>query len=566
MTIAQLELRDPSKTLHSIMYCQSIRRIGRCQAPNSFQPLSALCSVLGIHNDFCPRFLKRHATSVSEGQTSSLESSVAEQGSDGPGNSKNVSQKQRRRRHKKQDIFVDSLEATLAAHRATNRASIIKKIPSSNKRPALSQASAAPTPQKIIEDTQVKVAQRSGKGSRSRFAKKHHRLAPRQPVTVLNTRIAPFNGSLEKYGTPWLAHLKINENDGFARLDAEIEAFDSYMSLTNRERLAREELQRMVQSDVQTFVPNCVLNPSGSSVTGLALPLSDLDFQLGLPKEEDKGDDRGPSARRPEIVKRTMRRLQGLAAFMRNTGRYEDLAFHGFRIPIINGTHRATGLSIQITATDDSIASQEYVRNYLAEFPAARPLQILLKSALNMRGLSEVYQGGLGSYSLFMMVVAGLKLNPLPREHGYLAKQLLHFLQFWSELDCQNKGVSVDPPGIFEKRDAKQTLSKREKEAAANDPIIRGQLRISCRSESQPFLLCLQDPANEFNDLGFRSYKFEAIQIIFQGILRDLRKSMDAFEQHATTSAREVSLLQKLVGGDYDDFEARRQRVSKYRF
>jgi DNA polymerase sigma len=40
------------------------------------------------------------------------------------------------------------------------------------------------------------------------------------------------------------------------------------------------------------------------------------------------------------------------------------------------------------------------------DFSAVQPLTLLLKCILKQQGLSEVYRGGLGSYSLVNMVIA----------------------------------------------------------------------------------------------------------------------------------------------------------------
>jgi DNA polymerase sigma len=45
------------------------------------------------------------------------------------------------------------------------------------------------------------------------------------------------------------------------------------------------------------------------------------------------------------------------------------------------------------------------------DFSAVRPLTLLLKCMLKQRGLSEVYMGGLGSWSLVNMVIAHLMVR-----------------------------------------------------------------------------------------------------------------------------------------------------------
>jgi hypothetical protein len=57
--------------------------------------------------------------------------------------------------------------------------------------------------------------------------------------------------------------------------------------------------------------------------------------------------------------------------------------------------------------------------------------------------MTDVFLGGIGSYSLYMMIAASFVFAPGNMSHAGLAKQLLHVLRFWAEFDTTNKGISL---------------------------------------------------------------------------------------------------------------------------
>ncbi|KAH9550323.1 hypothetical protein CY35_10G065600 [Sphagnum magellanicum] len=78
------------------------------------------------------------------------------------------------------------------------------------------------------------------------------------------------------------------------------------------------------------------------------------------------------------------------------------------------------GESLQINAkfeaatkSHNGAAAREYVIERLRQFPALAPLVLLLKSYLHHRGLNDVYTGGLGSFSLTLMLVFYLERAPV---------------------------------------------------------------------------------------------------------------------------------------------------------
>ena len=89
------------------------------------------------------------------------------------------------------------------------------------------------------------------------------------------------------------------------------------------------------------------------------------------------------------------------------------------------------------------------MQDYMEQYPYLRQLYYVVKTAFDVHGLSDVFRGGFGSYSLFMMVVASIRHNPHPRNDA--AGGLINFLKFWCDFDTRKHGISIEPIEVFDK-------------------------------------------------------------------------------------------------------------------
>ena len=89
------------------------------------------------------------------------------------------------------------------------------------------------------------------------------------------------------------------------------------------------------------------------------------------------------------------------------------------------------------------------MQRYMQEIPYLRSLYYVVKTIFDIRGLSDVFRGGFGSYSIFMMLVASLKHAPHQRQDA--AGGLLNFLKFYSDFDAKAHGISIEPVELFDK-------------------------------------------------------------------------------------------------------------------
>ncbi|CAN0244752.1 unnamed protein product, partial [Phaeothamnion confervicola] len=86
-------------------------------------------------------------------------------------------------------------------------------------------------------------------------------------------------------------------------------------------------------------------------------------------------------------------------------------------------------------------AANRLVRGFVDQFPALRPLVLVLKQFLKDRGLCESYTGGLSSYALVLMVARYLQEQSWQMDTGSL---LMGFLDFYgNHFDPRTTGISV---------------------------------------------------------------------------------------------------------------------------
>ena len=341
-------------------------------------------------------------------------------------------------------------------------------------------------------------------------------------------------------------------------LTNEIKAYEAYMMLSPREEAASELVISGVQSVAQNDKEMQPLTLLGSRSTGLATPTSDFDFSSTLPdyflrrrmalKREDGSAQslHKSKSKAVKILKRMKERFRSSKEF-----RNVELIRHA-RVPLLRCTHVATRLDVQIQTMAPYQAAHEYKLASLSEFPSLRPLYIILRSFLELRNLTTAFEGGLGSYSILMMIVTALKHSSGRFASDDLGSQLMHVLDFWGNADLYQNGFSAIPPHTFEKRRG-PTLDM----ARTDDPQLRGINLIRTLDPRKPYLLCLQDPANDTNDLGKNAYAIKHIQATFRYEKRNLQNQC----------SQEPGLRESYLGfleADYRHFESSRSRVEGY--
>ena len=347
-------------------------------------------------------------------------------------------------------------------------------------------------------------------------------------------------------------------------LSEEIRAFETYMMLTDNERFSTEQCIDQVTDMINLSLPTHSLMIHGSRYTGLASPLSDIDFRVSIPEYEKDFSTRGPSSTRPKARKASTRVLRIIGKILDRSPRYRDVEFVNGSIPLITAIDNPTGLRLQFLALSPCLPAREYTVNYLNEYPSLRPLFVLLRHILDMRNLSVVFEGGLGSYPLLIMIVTALKHAPRTFAKDDLGGQLLHVLGFYADADLYKDGFSAEPPRVFLKRATSKIPE--DQNAGSGDPYLAGIETLRKKSQNYyPWLLCLQDPADPVNDLGKKAYRIKHIQATFKVLKDVIMQSMGTWEQGsaATRESAVFSVLSYALGAKYRMFEYQRSKLAR---
>lgn len=327
------------------------------------------------------------------------------------------------------------------------------------------------------------------------------------------------------------------------------------MSLTPYDIVAASSVLRDVKSIVKKSHPSASVDLLGSYCSGLASATSDLDLRLSLPSLLKDPLSRGPSPGRKKSRNTGLKTLQKLATALSKSMSFSDVQMKWGRVDILDIIHCPTKIQVQVQFAPTPPASLQYIAKYLSEFPTLRPLYILLRSALNIRGLNNVWCGGLGSYTILLMIVYALNASELPRHD--IAAQLLYILKLYSEADLYKYGFSPDPPRMFDK-----SIVGMEGNSTAR---LYGIDVMRKYQYEGPFLLCLQDPADSSNDLGCKSYAIKHVQAVFRSARERIEIAMREWEAKTESERQNVKngCLDPLVRALYTSFEERRTRVKK---
>ncbi|KAL8950087.1 MAG: hypothetical protein Q9222_003851 [Ikaeria aurantiellina] len=510
-----------------------------------------------------------------------------------------------------QNIFIGDLEATLEAHRAYNRAKVIRRIDAppdprykhilpesyrddanrSSKFDTASHSLEQVAVEKQDEDKEPGFGWEHDPSPKAKEALKpwdywpagsiQHQRFRQSKQAVRSGLILEYHARMmgptdswklkssnlaQKLRRPWLDHLKERGGDALERLGSEIKAFELYMSLSYLEKSSVQKISTKAQGLITDSLRDCVCEVIGSHNTGTALAYSDIDIAVSLPEVRIDAAHHRKSLHGRKYKKIYHKALSKVQAAFRKNRDFEDCpTLVPGRIPIVQATHRATGCKVQVQITSGVLRQKQYTLAYLAEYPTLRPLYVVLRSTLEFRRLNIPFEGGLGSYALLMMIVNALKHASGRYDPFDLGAQLLLVLDFYSTSNLYRQGYSIEPPCIFQK--GRKPLAPGEQTARLTEEILTGIDAISKGDARKPYLLCLQDPADPRNDLGSKAYAIKHIQKTFAVARRILKENMEAWNHRPDHSASDPptdALLDILLQANYRRFEFNRNKTQTF--
>lgn len=329
---------------------------------------------------------------------------------------------------------------------------------------------------------------------------------------------------------------------------------------------AVKKVTAQAKSVIDSTITDSSVQVMGSHSTGLAMPWSDIDLAILLPaiQEEAAAHHKSPTGLKyQKLYLKTLRKLR--TSFAKDPDFTVDEDVIHARVPIVRVIHRRTRLEVQMQIQTGLRQQQQCTLAYLAEYPTLRPLYFVLRSSLQIRRLTTTYAGGLGSYTILIMIVNALKHASGRYNRHDVAKHLLHVLKFYARSDLYVNGFSVDPLRIFHK--GKVSRTSEDCLQRATDPVLRGIGAIASPNLRQPYLLCLQDPADASNDLGRKAYAIKHIQATFGRARWTMIGAMAAWNRRSNISlegGKQLGLLDPLVCTSYEHFNASRDKVKGF--
>lgn len=257
---------------------------------------------------------------------------------------------------------------------------------------------------------------------------------------------------------------------------------------------AEVSLRRMIELDITKMAkrlwPGCQPCVYGSLTTHLLLPLSDIDMSiLDVPSHVSVEDA-----------------LTALAREIGNSGlcttAFPQLILKT-KVPLIKFTHKGSLLDVDISVNaGDGKTNSMIVKQYLSEFPEARPLVMVVKYFLQQRDMHEPYHGGLGSFATTLFVISFLQHHPIyttrPFDRPYtgLGKLLVDFFRYYGCcFNAHRCGISLDNGGFYFLR----------KQGSAMDSLGRPQTN----------QVIIEDPGNRSNNAASSLRQFPTIASAF---------------------------------------------------
>ncbi|CAG8492493.1 314_t:CDS:2 [Paraglomus occultum] len=267
---------------------------------------------------------------------------------------------------------------------------------------------------------------------------------------------------------PWISkNYDLNQFDHATELlNQELRDFVDYIMPTMEEKRMRKFIIKRIENVCAELWKESMVYAFGSFDTRLYLPTSDIDLVCFCSAY---------NAYKPDST------LNRLSKRLRNQdicqGPPQSIA--RAKVPIIKCQERHSGISIDISFNNISgLESARVVKEYLNTIPALKELTIVIKHFLKLKNLHDAAFGGLGSYSIVIM------LHPLIQK-GYIKPEknlgvlLIEFFEFYgNQFNFRDLVVSIRDGGrYYQKRD--------------------------CLWTSLNFAqICLEDPAKPDNDVA----------------------------------------------------------------
>ncbi|ODQ53770.1 Nucleotidyltransferase, partial [Saitoella complicata NRRL Y-17804] len=307
-----------------------------------------------------------------------------------------------------------------------------------------------------------------------------------------------------KAGHPWTINKSYSNEKEVARiLHREILDFVEYLGPTPEEHELRHLVVERIRAVVRKTWPQTEVRVFGSYDTRLYLPTSDIDLVV---------------LSTGAVVYEKKSHLYQLSQALTRAGIAQKMqVIAGASVPIIKFVDTLTQISVDVSFNKPSgLIGAQVIKGYCQSMPALRPLVLVIKWLLQQRDLNEVYTGGLGSYAIICICVSFLQLHPKLSTHQISASEnlgvlLMEFFELYgSRFNYDTVGISIAGNGG---------------KGAYFRKAARGWI-----NHGQTYLLSIEDPSDEGNDIAKASRGIMRVKAAFSGAYSLLQRRM--FEVH----------------------------------
>ncbi|XP_019722325.1 terminal nucleotidyltransferase 4B isoform X1 [Hippocampus comes] len=270
-------------------------------------------------------------------------------------------------------------------------------------------------------------------------------------------------------GTPWKSR---NYSEGIVGLHEEIKDFYAYISPRPEEEKMRLEVVDRIKGVIHNLWPSAEVQVFGSFSTGLYLPTSDIDLVVF-----------GKWETLPLWTLEEALRKRNVAD--KNSIKVLDKA----TVPIIKLTDYYTDVKVDISFNVKSgVKAACLIKEFKEKYPVLPYLVLVLKQFLLQRDLNEVFTGGIGSYSLFLMAVSFLQLHyreDVCSPNINFGVLLIEFFELYGRhFNYLKTGIRIKDGGCYVAKDEVQNMM----------------------DGYRPSMLYIEDPLQPDNDVGRSSY------------------------------------------------------------
>uniref|UniRef100_A0A3P8SSB4 Terminal nucleotidyltransferase 4B n=1 Tax=Amphiprion percula TaxID=161767 RepID=A0A3P8SSB4_AMPPE len=311
-------------------------------------------------------------------------------------------------------------------------------------------------------------------------------------------------------GTPWKDR---NYSEGIVGLHEEINDFYEYISPRPEEEKMRLEVVDRIKGVIHDLWPSAEVQVFGSFSTGLYLPTSDIDLVVF-----------GKWETLPLWTLEEALRKRNVAD--ENSIKVLDKA----TVPIIKLTDSFTEVKVDISFNVKSgVKAARLIKEFKEKYPVLPYLVLVLKQFLLQRDLNEVFTGGIGSYSLFLMAVSFLQLHyreDVCNPNINIGVLLIEFFELYGRhFNYLKTGIRIKDGGCY---------------------VAKDEVQKNMMDGYRPSMLYIEDPLQPDNDVGRSSYGAMQVKQAFDYAYVVLSHAVSPIAKHYPNNETE-SILGRII-------------------